>query len=598
MYRKLYFFKEMVQKMAQWRLIRNGADYDALSKEYGIDPVVLRIMRNRGITEPSGIQEYLYGNVNVCDVTEGFLDMDKAISHLATLKGMNRKVRIIGDYDIDGVCSTAILYKGFMAYGLKVDYAIPHRVLDGYGINVNLVEKAGEDGIDTIVTCDNGITAFEALERAKELGITVIVTDHHDIRREIDADREIEKFPCAIALINPKRIGNSYSFIEICGAYVAYKLIARMLHFGNADIRLHEELLVLAAFATVGDVMPLIGENRILVKYGLAHIKECANIGLQALIAKTNLKDKSIKAYHIGFVLGPCLNAKGRLESAEHSLELLLCNERARAECMALELVQTNEERKQLTDDGVKRAIRLVEQQYTEDKIIVLYLENCHESIAGIIAGRVREAFYKPTWILTDAMEGLKGSGRSIDAYDMHKGLCECEELLTHFGGHKLAAGVSLPKENLETFRQVLNYNAKLTEEDLTEVVKIDVDLPFGYADEKFLAELEQLEPFGKDNEKPVFAQANVTFVRGRIFGARNNVAAFKVKDNNGRFYELKYFGDIPAFNRYIDEKYGEGSAAGLYAGEGNFKLAVIYSPDLNTYNGRTEIQLILKDYS
>lgn len=588
--------------MAQWRLVRNGADYEALSKEYGLDPVILRIMRNRGITEAEQINEFLDGDIRTCDDTEGFLDMDKAIAHLDSLKNKNAKLRIIGDYDIDGVCSTAILYKGLTAYGLQVDYAIPHRVLDGYGINVHLVEKAHQDGIDTIITCDNGITAFEALERAAELGITVIVTDHHDIRTENIGGAEIEKFPKAKALINPKRRANNYGFTEICGAYVAYKLISRMFKFGNAKQEevqtLREELLVLASFATVGDVMPLIKENRTLVKYGLEHIKTCANIGLQALIRQNKLENRSIKAYHIGFVLGPCLNAKGRLESAERSLELLLCRDKEQADRMSVELVQTNEERKKLTDEGVKRAIEQVREQHLQDNILVVYLENCHESIAGIIAGRVREAFYKPTWILTDAQDGLKGSGRSIDAYDMHKGLCECEDLLTQFGGHKLAAGVSLPKENLDAFRRRLNKMADLSEEDLTEVVKIDVDLPFGYANVKFLEELDRLEPFGKNNEKPVFAQANVTFIRGRIFGSGNNVAAFSIKDSKQRRYELKYFGDIPVFNRYLDEKYGEGSASRLYSGEGDYRMSVIYYPDLNTYNGRMEVQLILKDYS
>lgn len=584
--------------MAQWRLIRNGADYEALSKKYGLDPVLLRIMRNRGITEDEQIEEYLNGDMAVCDCTDGFIDMDCAITHLKSLKGTGRKIRIIGDYDIDGVCSTAILYKGLQAYGLSADYAIPHRVLDGYGINVNLVEKAGMEGVDTILTCDNGITAYEALQRAAELGITVIVTDHHDIRKETVDGMETEKLPKALALINPKREGNKYAFSEICGAYVAYKLVSKMLNLSNETDKLHEELLVLAAFATIGDVMPLIKENRILVQYGLSRIKECANVGLQALINKTGLREKEIKAYSIGFILGPCLNAKGRLESAERSLELLLCGDEEAADKMAMELVQTNEERKKLTEQSVEHAVKTVREQYAEDKIIVLYLEDCHESIAGIVAGRVREAFYRPVWVLTDAQEGLKGSGRSIDAYDMHKGLCECEALLTHFGGHKLAAGVSLPKDNLDAFRLALNENTMLTEEDLTEIIRIDVDLPFGYSDEKFIKELERLEPFGKGNEKPVFAQAQITFVKGRIFGARNNVASFRVKDNAGRFFELKYFGDIPAFNRYLDAKFGEQSAARLYAGEGNYKISVIYYPDLNTYNGRTEVQLILKDYS
>lgn len=586
--------------MAQWRLIRNGADYEALSREYGIDPVVLRIMRNRGIIEHNQIEEYLSGDVSVCDNTNGFKDMDCAIAHLDSLRNTEAKIRIIGDYDIDGVCSTAILYKGLTAYGLNVDYAIPHRVLDGYGINVSLVERAYEDGIHTIITCDNGIAAFEALDRAAELGMQVVVTDHHDIRKEVIDGREQEKFPKALALVNPKRRENTYPFSEICGAYVAYKLVVRM--FSQADMlcsfeNLQEELRVLAAFATVGDVMPLVKENRILVKYGLQHIKECSNIGLRALIARNNLAGKDMKAYTIGFVLGPCLNAKGRLESAERSLELLLCKNKAEAEGIALELVGTNAERKTLTDAGVEQAIRLVREQYAEDKIIVVHLENCHESIAGIIAGRVREAFYRPVWIFTDAAEGLKGSGRSIDAYDMSKGLCECEDLLTHYGGHKLAAGASLPKNNLEELRRRLNENAGLTEEDLTEVIRIDVDMPFGYANEAFVEELSLLEPFGKDNERPVFAQATVKFLRARIFGARNNVAAFRIKDRDGRFYELKYFGDIPAFNRCLDQKYGEGSAEQLYAGTGEYDMSVIYYPDLNTYNGKTEVQLILKNY-
>ncbi len=584
--------------MAQWKLVRNGADYEALSREYGINPVLLRIMRNRGITEPEQIREYLSEDSGICDVTDGFLDMDKALSHLANVKETGKKIRIIGDYDIDGVCSTAILYKGLKEYGLQADYAIPHRVLDGYGINVSLVEKAQEDGVDTIITCDNGISAFEALERAAELGMTVIVTDHHDIRKEMQGKGETEILPVAHALINPKRKGNTYPFREMCGAYVAYKLISALLCLKEGKEALREELLVLAAFATIGDVMPLMGENRTLVKYGLKHIKTCANIGLWALINATDFRDRHIKAHNIGFVLGPCINAKGRLESAEQSLSLLLCNNPEEAKRMAEELVHTNEVRKELTVQGVERAIETVRTHYANDKIIVVYLPDCHESIAGIIAGKVREAFYRPTWILTDAQEGLKGSGRSIDAYDMHKGLCECDDLLTHYGGHKLAAGVSLPKENLEAFRRCLNDNAELKEEELTEVIRIDVDLPFGYADLDFVKELEILEPHGKDNEKPVFAQPGVTFIKGHIYGASNNVAVFQVQDKNGRRYNLKLFGDIPAFNRYVDEKFGEGSADKIYAGQGDCTMAVIYSPDKNTYNGLTEVQLIMRDYS
>ena len=586
--------------MAEWLLVRQGADYEALSKEYHIDPVILRIMRNRGITEREQILEYLSNDMAVCDRTDGYVDMDKAIDYLLSLQNTGHKIRIIGDYDADGVCSTAILYKGLKALGLQPDYAIPHRMLDGYGINVSLVERAYADGIQTILTCDNGIAAFEALERAAELGMQVIVTDHHEVRKETVAEREQEKLPPAYAIINPKRDGNDLDFTDICGAYVAYKMIVRLLTRANLlseNETLQEELRVLAAVATVGDVMPLIKENRMLVKFGLEHIKQCKNTGLKALLEANQLNDKPIKAYTLGFVLDPCINAMGRLESAEQSLELLLCDEYDTAIKIAGQLVETNNARKALTDAGVKQAIDLVSKEYAEDDIIVVYLKDCHESIAGIIAGRVREAFYKPVWIFTDAAEGIKGSGRSIAAYDMNKGLCRCEDLLTHFGGHKLAAGASLPKENLEALRRRLNEDANLTKEDLTEVIRIDVDMPFDYADENFVQELNLLEPYGKDNEKPIFAQGNVTFLRGRIFGARNNVASFRVKDSRGAFYDLKYFGDIPTFNRFIDEKYGEGSAECLYRGNGNYPMSVIYSPDLNTYNGRTQVQLVMKNY-
>jgi len=586
--------------MAEWLLVRQGADYEALSKEYHIDPVILRIMRNRGITEREQILEYLSNDMAVCDRTDGYVDMDKAIDFLLSLQNTGHKIRIIGDYDADGVCSTAILYKGLNALGLQSDYAIPHRMLDGYGINVSLVERAYADGIKTLLTCDNGIAAFEALERAAELGMQVIVTDHHEVRKETVAEREQEKLPPAYAIINPKRDGNDLDFTDICGAYVAYKMIVRLLTRANLlseNETLQEELRVLAAVATVGDVMPLIKENRMLVKFGLEHIKQCKNTGLKALLEANQLNDKPIKAYTLGFVLDPCINAMGRLESAEQSLELLLCDEYDTAIKIAGQLVETNHARKALTDAGVKQAIDLVSKEYAEDDIIVVYLKDCHESIAGIIAGRVREAFYKPVWIFTDAAEGIKGSGRSIAAYDMNKGLCRCEDLLTHFGGHKLAAGASLPKENLETLRRRLNEDANLSKEDLTEVIRIDVDMPFDYADENFVQELNLLEPYGKDNEKPIFAQGNVTFLRGKIFGARNNVASFRVKDSRGAFYDLKYFGDIPTFNRFIDEKYGEGSAECLYRGNGNYPMSVIYSPDLNTYNGRTQVQLVMKNY-
>ena len=371
--------------MAEWLLVRQGADYEALSKEYHIDPVILRIMRNRGITEREQILEYLSNDMAVCDRTDGYVDMDKAIDYLLSLQNTGHKIRIIGDYDADGVCSTAILYKGLNALGLQPDYAIPHRMLDGYGINVSLVERAYADGIKTLLTCDNGIAAFEALERAAELGMQVIVTDHHEVRKETVAEREQEKLPPAYAIINPKRDGNDLDFTDICGAYVAYKMIVRLLTRANLlseNETLQEELRVLAAVATVGDVMPLIKENRMLVKFGLEHIKQCKNTGLKALLEANQLNDKPIKAYTLGFVLDPCINAMGRLESAEQSLELLLCDEYDTAIKIAGQLVETNNARKALTDAGVKQAIDLVSKEYAEDDIIVVYLKDCHEIIA------------------------------------------------------------------------------------------------------------------------------------------------------------------------------------------------------------------------
>lgn len=588
--------------MALWKLLRVGADYNALSKQYGIDPVVLRIMRNKNLQTPEDIEEYLHGNVAQLDHTEGFADMDAAVNLLTEFKQKDKKIRVIGDYDVDGVCATVILYKGLKAFGMNVDYAIPHRIADGYGLNENLIMQAYEKGIEAIITCDNGISAHAEIKKAVELGITMIVTDHHEIAvAETQEGIVTEILPEAEAVINPKRSDTTYSFCDICGAYVAYKLIAKLLGTKDdtlwKDSILRRELLEFAAFGTVCDVMPLIKENRTLVKYGLELMENSSNIGLAALIKRTGLQGKTIRAYHLGFVLGPCINATGRLDSATRSLELLLCEDVKHAEVMAEEIVKINESRKIITQQQTDRALEIVAKQHGEDKILILYLPDCHESIAGIIAGRVREVYYRPTLVFTDAQEGIKGSGRSIEAYDMYKNLSECKELFTKFGGHKMAAGVSMPRENLPLLRDRLNAAAVLTEEDLTEVIQIDVDLPFGYVNEAFMADLERLEPFGMGNARPVFAQRNVTFCRAKLVGEKKNVAFFAVRDEEGRKYELKYFGDIPKFHKYLDEKFGEGSAAGLYDGK-ELTLSVIYNPEFNTYNGRTTLQYVLKDYS
>ena len=593
--------------MAQWKLLRVGADYDALSQKLGIDPVVLRIMKNKNLQTEEEMLEFLDGDERRIDDYTGFADLENAILALTEVKKSGKKIRVIGDYDVDGVCATVILYKGLKAFGMDVDYAIPHRIADGYGLNENLIMQAYEQGIEAIITCDNGIAAHKEIQKAKELGMTVIVTDHHEITQEEQKDGCIkEVLPEASAVVNPKRSDTTYPFRDICGAYVAYKLMAGLFlghedeeyrNLFSTDSSFRKELIEFATMATVCDVMPLVKENRTLVKYGLTIMEDSQNTGLAALLQATGLAGKTLRAHHLGFVIGPCINATGRLDSATRSMELLLCGDVMKAAEMANEIVKINDARKNITVLQTEQAIDMVGKVCGNDKILVLYLPDCHESIAGIIAGRVREAYYRPTLVFTDAQEGIKGSGRSVEAYDMYKNLYECKDLFTKFGGHKMAAGISMPKENLELLRQRLNGNTTLTEEDLTEIIKIDVDLPFGYANETFMTDLEKLEPFGMGNSKPVFAQRNVTFCKARLVGENRKVAFFTVKDAEGRRYELKFFGDIPRFHNYLDEKYGEGTAAGLYSGN-EVTLSVIYNPEYNTYNGRTTLQYVLKDYS
>ncbi len=586
--------------MARWELLRIGADYDALSRELNIDPVVVRIMRNRGLTTIEEMRKFLTCEIFVCHACDGLPDVDRAVAVLENLKRENKKIRIIGDYDVDGICASAILYKGLTRFGLRVDNVIPNRVVDGYGVNEHLIAQAFEDKVDAIITCDNGISACEVLEKAEALGMTVIVTDHHEVHTVVNEQGLVkENLPKVTAVIDPKRSDSTYESKEICGAYVAYKLIAKLLNLKDeADSDFTKELLALAGFATVGDLMPLTGENRNLVTYALRQLQEGKNFGLKVLMDKTNLTDKKLSAYHIGFVLAPCLNAMGRLDYAGRSLELLLCEKQERAEEIARELVQINETRKEMTVTATEAGIAKVEESYMEDKVLVVYLPECHESIAGIVAGRIKERFYKPTLVFTDASEGIKGSGRSVEAYNMFEELSACQELFTKFGGHKMAAGFSMEsKEKLELLRCRLNEQTELTEADLTEVVYIDVDLPFGYVSDALMEDLGRLEPCGMGNRKPIFAQRGVVFCGARMMGVRQNVLMIRVKDGSQRMYDLKYFGDIPAFNRYLDYKHGEGSASALYSNQGSFPMNVIYKPEWNVYQDRRSLQFIMQDY-
>ena len=586
------------------------ADYRGLGQKFSLDPVVIMVLANRGYDTEEKIEKFLNSDLADCDSSAGLPDLEKAVKALKRFREEKKKVRIIGDYDIDGVCSTAILLKAFRRYGIDADYVIPHRVLDGYGLNTGLIEKAHEDGVECIVTCDNGISAYEAVELANSLGMEVVVTDHHEVPEQI---------PNALAVVDPKREENTYPFREICGAYVAYKVVAKLLWGTGADFENHgdfgaetefvvpdsdlifkRELMILAGFATVGDVMPLTGENRILVKYCLDHLQDGINPGLEALIEVNDLKERKLSAFSIGFILGPCINATGRLDSAANALNLLMCDEFEQARKLAEILKKMNEERKVITQQGQEMAIEKIKKENSGDSVLVVYLPGVHESIAGIIAGRVRETFEKPSIVLTDAEEEgmLKGSGRSIDAYDMFAKLSECRDLFAKFGGHPMAAGVSLKKENLEPLREFLNSHCGLKEEDLVSTLRIDADMPFSYVTEKVIEDLGILEPYGNLNEKPVFARKDVIFTGGKIVGKNKDVAIFNVQEPSGgnRTFRLKLFRHLPEFHAYLDEKYGKGTSESLYRG-GGVHLKVAYYPDLNEFRGERSVEFVMTDY-
>ena len=573
---------------------RIPADYRNLSTAFGLDPVAIRVLVNRGYDTEDKIRGFLSADAQIFDNTKGLPNLDEAISSLKRFRDEGRKVRIIGDYDIDGVCSTAILLKALGHFGMDVDYVIPHRLRDGYGMNASLIESAHEDGITGIITCDNGISAYEAVELANSLGIEVVITDHHEVP---------ELIPNALAVVDPKRSENTYPNPDICGAFVAYKVISALL-WGNREVsddeqNLKKELMVLAGFATVGDVMPLNYENRGLVRFCLDHLKDGLNPGMMALIRETGQEERKLSSFSIGFILGPCINATGRLDSASNALELLMCRDEAEAKRLATVLHDMNEERKDYTAQGVEHAIKAVEAMEEQDRVLVLYLPEIHESIVGIVAGRVKEAFHRPTLVFTDVEEGmLKGSGRSVEGYDMFEKLTECSDLLSKFGGHPMAAGVSLEKKNLEALREFLNAHAGLSEEDLNPVLYIDADMPFSYATEELIKDLEKLEPYGSQNEKPVFARKDVLLFDGKQFGKNKEFAAFWAKEavSGDRIFKLKMFRGLTQFHEYLDETYGAGTSEKLYSKEG-VRLKVAFYPDLNEFRGEKSVEFMIVDY-
>ena len=561
-----------------WMLQTKRADFDGIARQFGIDPVTARVIRNRGIEGRENIERYLYGDLDSLYSPWLLKDMRPAVDMLKRKLKEGQKIRIVGDYDIDGVCSTYILYQALKRLGGNVDYAIPDRIKDGYGINESMIRAAAEDGIDTILTCDNGISAFSQIQTAKDFGMTVIVTDHH----EVPADGEREILPPADAVIDPKQRSCSYPFPEICGAVVAYKLVQALYEESGVSREEWLELLEFAAIATVGDVMKLQDENRMIVKYGLKKLGHTKNLGLKKLAEKTNLDLNSITAYHIGFVIGPCLNAGGRLQTAKLALSMLLAKDEETAEELAQELKDLNDMRKDMTEHWTAEAKVLADTQYRNDKVLVIFLPDCHESLAGIIAGRLREYCQKPAIVLTRSEEAVKGSGRSIVSYHMFQKLSEVKDLMLKFGGHPMAAGLSLLEENIDEFRRELNERSGLTEEDFKAKLWIDVPMPIDYINERLVEELKILEPFGQGNEKPLFAQKQVRIRSCRVIGKNKNVVKLVLEGGSGMPMDGILFTDGIAFE---EER------------AGRTVMDIIYYPEINEYNGNRNLQVVIRNY-
>ena len=598
--------------MAKWMVKMKKSDFDATAKKFGIRNITARLLTNRGIVTDDEVDRFLRGDASMLHSPSQMEDMEKGARLMLQKIDEGAKIRVIGDYDVDGICSSFILVKGLRLFGGDVDYVLPDRVKDGYGLSVKLVDDAYSSGRNMIITCDNGIAAYDQVAHAKELGMTVIVTDHHEVPFVTEGDEKQlgkEIIPPADACIDPKRAEGSCSFKEICGAVVAYKFLQMMAEVsGRIDdkkfIDFFDEMMVFAGIATVCDVMELRDENRIIVRQSLERIAGTGNKGLRALINVNSLDPTSMSAYHYGFVIGPCLNATGRLEQAGRALALFLEEDNDTAVMMAADLKNMNDSRKDLTMKGVEEADAMIEEAIAGEglpKVLVMYLPNVHESLAGIIAGRIKEKYFRPTIILTDSMDGgAKGSGRSIEAYDMFRELSSCKELFTKFGGHKMAAGLSLPKENIEELKKRLNVNCLLEEKDFEPVLHIDMELPFKYADDKSLIrEFDKLEPFGNGNSKPLFAHRNVKLISGRILGKNRNCGKYRVTDDSGRFYDMMYFGDLEKFNTFLSERFGKDAVDNLYEerGNGQMSISVAYYPNINSYMGRESVQMVMSDY-
>ena len=585
--------------MEQWMVINKGADFKGIGNKFHIDPVTARIIRNREVIGDEEIHSFLAGTLQELPDVHLMQDLDLLVELLDQKINEKAKIRIIGDYDIDGVMSSYILYRALTRCGAQVDVAIPNRITDGYGLNRNLITEALECGVDTILTCDNGITAIEEIAYAKEAGMTVLVTDHHEIPfKDVDGERIYMRSE-ADAIVNPHQKTCAFPYKDLCGAGVAWAVIVALYEKNNIEQKEAENLLEFVAFATVGDIMSLTGLNRILVREGLKRIHHTTNIGMRALISQCGLLPEQIDTYHFGFVLGPCINAAGRLDTARRALRLFISEKPEEAAEIAEELVVLNEERKEMTRQGVEEAKQLVEEGgYENDPVLILYLPDVHESIAGIIAGRIREYYYRPTFILTKGEDGVKGSGRSTEKYSMYEQMCKCSDLLTKFGGHPMAAGLSLPEENVEAFRKQMNENCPFRAEEMVQTIHIDVPMPVDYVTNALVEEFSILAPFGKDNPKPVFADRNLKISRMWIVGKNQNVLRMTLISKQGRPLSAIYFGDIEAMQTYLMEQYGTQEVDKAFHGrENSMQISIVYSPKLNTYKDSETLQFEIQYY-
>jgi len=587
--------------MSKWILQRKAADYATLSAKLKVDPVIVRLMVNRGLSTYEEMEEYLHPTLNNLPDPHLFADMDEACELLMEAIDEGTKIRVVGDYDVDGIMSTYILTTALREVGADVDYAVPHRMIDGYGINPEMVQTAFDEGIRFIITCDNGIAAAPAIDLAKELGMTFVVTDHHEVPFELAADgvTKIQQIPHADAVVDPKRDDCNYPFKGICGAEVAWKLVDVLYEFIGIEKEKADAFLQFASIATVCDVMELKGENRSIVYHGIKAIENTDNIGLNALLARNELKGKPLSCYHLGFIIGPCLNASGRLDTASRAIELLMETDEAKALAMANELVELNGQRKTMTQTGIDRAKEQIESSdLKNDKVLVIYIPELHESLAGIVAGRIRETYNKPVLVITDAEEGAKGSGRSIPAYNMFEELTAVKDVFTKFGGHPMAAGVSLEKEKIDELRRRLNENCTLTEDDMQEIIKIDCDMPLSYITEGLIDSIDLLAPFGTGNSKPLFALKNIPVQKMAYMGKEGQYLRMSLETEKGETMTALMFRGVEDFERSVEEKYGEASWQGLFSGNSNgVTMDIVYEPSINEFRGNRSVQIIIENF-